>query len=143
MATVTKSSKGGKVLVYRGYSYRFHKNGVDKKIWICTQERHHKCIGRLHTTEYVPDDGATVEVLKESNNHNHTPDPASIEKRQVLQKVIALASVSTDSTASVVATALQGTSRACIGEGALTTHFHFHIYSLHSHAQASYHKWQH
>src|SRR5271156_6550402 len=57
-----------------------------------------------------------MEVIKGPDSHNHTPDPASIEKRQVVKKVIALAAASTETTASVVATALEGTSVACLGK---------------------------
>ena len=103
------------MLVYQGYSYRFHKDGSAKKIWVCTEERHHDCRGRLHTGAHLPEDGETVEVMKGPGSHNHTPDPASIEKRQVL-KVIVLAAASTETTASVVATALEGTSVACLGK---------------------------
>ena len=89
------------MLVYRGYSYRFHKDGFEK-IWVCTQERHRDCRGRLHTGVHLPEDGEIMDVIKGSDSHNHTPDPASIEKRQVVKKVIPLAAASTETTASVM-----------------------------------------
>ena len=115
MAQVIASKKGGKVLVYRGYSYQYHKAGSDKKIWICTENRYNNCLGRLHSDERIPEAGELVEVLKESDNHNHTPDAASIEKKQVVNRIKATAAVSSDSTSSVVATAIQGASTACLG----------------------------
>ena len=115
IAEVIASREGGKLLVYKGYSYQFHKNGAAKKIWICKETRHRQCRGRLHSSEYIPDDCQLVKVLHEETNHNHTPDPASIEKAKVVNKVKEAAATSTDSTASVVASAIQGSSVACLG----------------------------
>ena len=33
MAQVIASERGGKLLIFKGYSYDFRKNGLDKKIW--------------------------------------------------------------------------------------------------------------
>ena len=74
MAQVIKSQKGGKILLYQGYSYNFHKNGSEKKIWLCIQNRNHDILGRVHSSEYIPENGDAVQVLMESANHNHTPD---------------------------------------------------------------------
>src|SRR5271156_2963186 len=115
MALVTASQKGGKVLVYGGYSYQFNKAGSGKKIWICGRNKSGGCLGRIHTVEYIPDAGETVEVLNEFDKHNHSPDAAGIEKKHVANKIKSLASVSSESTSSVVATAIQGSSVACLG----------------------------
>ena len=115
MAQVTTNKKGGKLLVYQGYSYNFHKNGSGKKIWLCTQNRHQDCIGRLHCLECIPEDGQLAQVLKESGNHNHTPDSASVEKTKVVNKVKAIAAMSSDSTSAIVASAIEGSSTACLG----------------------------
>ena len=115
MAQVLKNQKGGKQLVYKGFSYNYHKPGSQKKIWMCTETRHHNCLGRLHTAEYIPENGDLVQILSEIGNHNHTPDPAAIEKTKVSNAVLALARTSTETTASVVASGLAGSSAACLG----------------------------
>ena len=117
MAKVITSHRGGKLLVYKGYSYHLHKNGSDKKIWLCSDSRRNKCLGRLHSADLIPEDGELVEVLHESCNHNHTPDAAHVEKVAVVNKVKTSAGVSTESTASIVASAIQGASTACLGTG--------------------------
>ena len=117
MAKVTTNQKGAKVLTYQGYSYNFAKNGVGKKIWLCKDNRHQRCLGRLHSAEEV-EDGILVEVLKEPSSHNHAPDAAFVEKAEVLRKLKVTAATSNDSTASVVAAAIQGTSVACLGTDA-------------------------
>lgn len=116
MAQVLRSQKGKPQLGYRGYSYLFQADGHEKKIWICTENRRHDCLGRLHTAAYIPAHGETVEVIKDSSNHNHTPDAASIEKTRVLNNVKMIAASSMDSTSSVVATAIAGSSIACLGK---------------------------
>ena len=115
MAQVIASERGGKLLVFKGYSYDFRKNGLNKKIWACTQRRRQACLGYIHSAEEVPEYGGVVDVLFDSNNHNHTPDAASVEKK-ILNQVKQIASSSTDSTASVVATALEGASTASLGK---------------------------
>ena len=125
MEEVIKSKKGGKLLVYRGYSFEFDKNGLEKKLWRCTQHRNHSCRGRLHSVEYIPENGETVEVLRETGEHNHTPDAASIEKTKVLNKVKSTAAASTDSTV-----ALEGASAACRGKGPKQCHFYGMVWYL-------------
>jgi len=133
MAQVIASKKGGKVLMYQGYSYQLNTTGTSNKYWICSAHSSGNCNGRLITSRNIPAVGESVDVINESKNHNHTPDPASMEKRQVVNKVKAMASTSSDSTSTIVATAIQGASVACLGKRTRESpnaFVHFHQLSL-------------
>lgn len=66
------STRGAKILCYKGYSYTLERVLVsEKKVWRC-QDR--SCKGRMHV---LPDNS----TVKEVKDHSHAPDPIAIEVR--------------------------------------------------------------
>ena len=107
---ITKSQKNTPLLTHQGYSYNFDVDGVDKKIWRCVLRKSRNCLGRVHT------DADITTVISESKNHNHTPNSADCEKRELLANLKSTGKASTESTGGIVATAIEGLPVAVLGK---------------------------
>ena len=115
MASVIQQLNGKHPLLsYGGFLYSFHKYGSEKMLWRCSKYND-KCPGRLHTSDHIPTDGSQVVVIAEIGNHTHCPNPIAVEQKTAVKKLKMIASNSTESTASVVATVLSGISAAAQG----------------------------
>lgn len=72
-----KSQKGKDLLVYHGHMFSKEKTDENRKIiWKCLSYAKSKCSARIHTM----DDG----VIKEPHDHNHAPDQAKVQVKNVI-----------------------------------------------------------
>src|SRR5579863_7060855 len=109
--TLLTSSQGKPVASLRGYNFRFHKLGTDKRIWVCEREREGKCKARLHSTIPL----ANPDILAEMGTHNHRPDPIACEIRSTMTSIRHAAVNSTQAPATIIATSVQQMSAASQG----------------------------
>ena len=92
-----KTQKAKDLLIHGGFSYIFESNGANgKKIWRCSKWTSIKCKGRCHSIE--------SQIIWQSDNHNHLPDPISIEVIEVKNELIGKAKLSNETTKSILAT---------------------------------------
>lgn len=88
---VILSEKGKPMIAKSGYVYTFAKDGTNKKIWTCSKncncknqpEGFEKCPVRLHTT----DSFVNPIFLIETGDHNHPPDPVTIEIKRCMSRI--------------------------------------------------------
>ena len=99
-----KSQRNKDHLVHLGYRYRLKSEGEKENIWNCVEDRHHKCRGRVYT--------ANNEVVRIFNEHNHTPDIAKIEAKQVSNNIILSAQTKSDPPNVIVASCTEGISKS-------------------------------
>ena len=103
----SKTERGAEVLIYKGFDYveRKERRTLEgKKSWRCRDHKKHKCSASMYTQGDV--------VIQEVgwSMHSHTGDPLLPKKRQVQALLRERASVSMETTSSVVSSALQGAS---------------------------------
>ena len=96
-----KSQKGHDLLVHSGFTFRKEKDQPDKTIWKCIEYRTHKCPGRAHTSE--------GRILK-STIHNHVPDAAEPQTKQVISNIKERAKNTQESSHQIIADSTVGLS---------------------------------
>lgn len=80
--SVMKTSKGRPMLARNGFTYTFHKDGLHKYLWRCTNWQK-KCFARMHTTDSYVD----PQLIRETGTHTHEPNPMKCEIRKVMNVI--------------------------------------------------------
>lgn len=89
------SNKGHPLLKHEGYLFRKYQKSTVRTYWRCTQFDSSKCRGTAITS-----DG---NVIKHSDHHNHVPDVAAVEAKEVMAKIKEIATNCQESTNNVLA----------------------------------------
>ncbi len=103
MALSIKSDRGHDLLIHRGFIFMLDKKISMKKYW-----RSNSCTARCMTSG--------KSIVKINLEHNHTPDPANIEKHKILTSMKERAISTQESTQQILATASIGISNAASGQ---------------------------
>lgn len=99
-----KSQKERDHLVYKGFRYYLRINGTEVNIWYCVQKRKHRCRAKVFT--------ANNEVVRTKDEHNHTPDSAKIEVKNIISKINKAAETTSDHPQVIVASYTEGISES-------------------------------
>ncbi len=106
--SIIKSERGHDLLTHRGFIFMLDKKISMKKYWKCIHWRSSSCTARCITCGEL--------IVKINLEHNHTPDPASIEKHKILTSMKERAITTQESTQQIIATASIGISNAASGQ---------------------------
>ena len=107
---IIKSSRGGDMLIYQGYSYVKKKTKNGSIRWACSKSRSEQCQGAI-TTDEVP-----IANPRNYRAHNHNTSNARVEAMKCRSDLRDTSQRNNDAGTSVlVATALQTLSLAANG----------------------------
>ncbi|CAG7729210.1 unnamed protein product, partial [Allacma fusca] len=105
-AGICQYNKGANHLVFEGYRFvqDSHNKNEDKRHWKCVEYKISKCRGRVTTQG--------DEVIRNNDNHNHTPSQAKISARKAVEEMKKLAKSSLEPPHQILSSVVPATSPA-------------------------------
>lgn len=108
---VVMSERRKPTILKDGFVFNFHRPGLDKIFWECSERRRNKCNARLQTSEST----TNPVLILETGTHNHNPDALKTESREILSNIRTDARATLDAPSIIIARNVQQSSSATQG----------------------------
>ena len=84
-ARINSGSRGGKVLIYRGFKYQKNRERGEIKHWRCWNE---ECRAPLKTNTFDLEDENARIIVQNEPQHTHAEEDTIIEKSEIKRKLV-------------------------------------------------------